>query len=131
MRVVIISLRSPVGNVCIGGSGEPLDPDVAFGLGREVDVEVMIRGVLRVERDAEKPALVPAQDPARNVEEWSRLEDAVLCHPDPTRLLHHEDASVVEWLRQKDGAAESAADERIDFEGEARRQRISTIAGTG
>src|SRR5882672_2782258 len=110
--------------------GEPFDPDVAVGLCGEVDVEEMIGRVLRVKRNAKEAALAAAQHPARDVEEWRRLQCAVSDHPDSPSLLHDENSSVVQRLGEKDGRAQAGRDERIQLESEAWRQR-PTIAGTG
>ena len=45
--------RRGIGNFGVGRRREPLDSDVAVGLRGEIDVEVVISCILRVERDAQ------------------------------------------------------------------------------
>jgi rhamnose utilization protein RhaD (predicted bifunctional aldolase and dehydrogenase) len=116
----------------VGGSrGEALDPDVAVRLRGEVDVEIVVRRIMRMKRDAQQPALATAQHSARYVEKGSALEDAILDHAYSSTLLDDEDSSVVEWLGEEYRARKSGRYKWCELESEARRGRASGICCIG
>src|ERR1700719_2933573 len=112
-------------------SGESLHTNVAVRLRGEVDVKEMIGRVLGMKRDAQQSALAAAQDSRRDVEKRGRLQHSAFHDADSPTLLDHENASVVEGLRQENGTRQSGGDERIQLETNARRQWRSAIARTG
>src|SRR5712671_1750923 len=84
--------------------GESLDPDVAVRLRREVDIEEMIRRILRMECDTKQSALSAAQHSRGDVQKRRRLQHAVLDDADPPALLDDENSAVIEGLREENGA---------------------------
>ncbi len=95
----------------------PGDDVAAAGERRVVDVEVPVRDIARIEREAEQalllvPAVVRRRGDRGDVEEGSREERVPLDDADRSVLLQDEDArGVVRRRRYEEGPAEAGGDE--------------------
>ena len=74
-----------------------------------------------MKRDAQQPTLTSRENPAADVEEWRRLQHAVLDDSDATGLLDDEDPAVIQRLGEKNRSSETGGDERIELESEPGR----------